>query len=1291
MRVLCTGCNSEFSVDDRRIPPSGTSVRCPRCFKSVEVTAPCLAGLDTLVVPTADSPYSTPSFESDESVRPAPTPQPVGTYSRVAVQTPGPADDVWARPAPSQRREDSPAAPSRSPGPPAASPRFPGGGAVSPPEPVMERPLPGPEGNDDLEMTKEMNFEFEMSDNLSLKPEKRGHTDSRATGKAALAPPGPEFLDGVADGGLFSEEDLVRARQQPDLPSESSDLPDIGDIGDMGDLFKRETLTKAPPAIPSSPETLVGMGFELDDSDFPLPAGKVSATGSAGSPRTRDSGPIIDDIDFSSLLDDLPSDTLPRPTQQKEVFLVDSPSLESAEFPMPSPERKGGDSFSMEDLSLDDLSGTPGSGAADDKDSLDLDLGESDRIPELDRERAQLPRRQPVAVGETPASAIQRSRPKRSSAGRGFFKTVLILGSLAAAFYFLDPLGLFEAELPRKDSGETTTMPALSRVVEDIVPMHFLNSPGEYAQAIAKALDDLGKDPGRKGEWEQELFWRLAWFRYFFPLQFDSTRINNAFSCTDLYSQSRGIGLPGNLAKRADAMELTVAAWATEMESGFEAALPAWEAALRGLEHYLDTRDTNLGPDGTLRFKLPWPYERILGGDNVLRARLLVKTGQLDKAEPFLEKVTADLQSLSAMLIDAEAQSVRARLRADTEGDAGLDRAINQFQLLDQRFPWSLGSTNELIRLLMARGKDTEAVELTRQYMTRARENQCVSHQLVAFHFLDTLSKKTGSDPEQRMQLLEELLAFYRENPDRVLIPEAQILEVVAFQHQRSIVEPEQASAWMVKADQTLKMCENVCTSAHYFVTSAKLFQSQGLREKAQAVIQQGLSLDGVRQDVSVRLFLAELYESDGLLKKAIVELESVLEMTPDHLAATMKLATLYRQEKELSQAMAVVVRGSARFTGSLELYSLMADLATELNDRSRLMTALSKILELQPDNHGARQMLAKQAVQEGDYLAASRHFDVLRKHKLVTPDLGPFYGKMLKETGQTEEAVVVFRQLLESDPGDIESARFLADIYLQRDDCTNALAFLQKVRRINEKAADVHSKIADCCSRLANLECAEESLEKALTLAPDNLDYMTRYANTLFTLARERNPRDKDLKLRRALALFDHVVREREKNPGQGSPKDLADVYYHRGIVRFESGRFADAREDFGKAGYYEQYRYDILLKFADSLFRTRNLKDAERYYLDLVESGYQAAHAHFHLGMIHVRWKNRQKAREHFVECIRLDLAGFPDAYRYLGDLYRETGMKKMARDSYLKFLDLVGPNSPAAADVQGTLRHL
>ena len=37
MKIVCPGCTTEFNVDESRIPPHGASVRCPRCFKAVDV------------------------------------------------------------------------------------------------------------------------------------------------------------------------------------------------------------------------------------------------------------------------------------------------------------------------------------------------------------------------------------------------------------------------------------------------------------------------------------------------------------------------------------------------------------------------------------------------------------------------------------------------------------------------------------------------------------------------------------------------------------------------------------------------------------------------------------------------------------------------------------------------------------------------------------------------------------------------------------------------------------------------------------------------------------------------------------------------------------------------------------------------------------------------------------------------------------------------------------------------------------------------------------------------------
>ena len=37
MKVTCPGCNANFAVDDNRIPPQGLQVRCPKCFKAIEI------------------------------------------------------------------------------------------------------------------------------------------------------------------------------------------------------------------------------------------------------------------------------------------------------------------------------------------------------------------------------------------------------------------------------------------------------------------------------------------------------------------------------------------------------------------------------------------------------------------------------------------------------------------------------------------------------------------------------------------------------------------------------------------------------------------------------------------------------------------------------------------------------------------------------------------------------------------------------------------------------------------------------------------------------------------------------------------------------------------------------------------------------------------------------------------------------------------------------------------------------------------------------------------------------
>src|SRR5262245_16276181 len=65
VKVECNGCNSPYQVDERRIPPTGLKMRCPKCGTSILVTKPGASPQADIATtqpsPQLQSPQRTPS------------------------------------------------------------------------------------------------------------------------------------------------------------------------------------------------------------------------------------------------------------------------------------------------------------------------------------------------------------------------------------------------------------------------------------------------------------------------------------------------------------------------------------------------------------------------------------------------------------------------------------------------------------------------------------------------------------------------------------------------------------------------------------------------------------------------------------------------------------------------------------------------------------------------------------------------------------------------------------------------------------------------------------------------------------------------------------------------------------------------------------------------------------------------------------------------------------------------------------------------------------------------------
>ena len=121
------------------------------------------------------------------------------------------------------------------------------------------------------------------------------------------------------------------------------------------------------------------------------------------------------------------------------------------------------------------------------------------------------------------------------------------------------------------------------------------------------------------------------------------------------------------------------------------------------------------------------------------------------------------------------------------------------------------------------------------------------------------------------------------------------------------------------------------------------------------------------------------------------------------------------------------------------------------------------------------------------------------------------------------------------------------------------------------------------------------------------------------------------------------------------------------------------------------DQHRVDLLLAMGDSLFHVNKRADAKKYYREVLDSGQNLAHANFYLGKIFMVEGKPKTAKAHFLAAIDADFKKFPDAHRYLGNIYKEARFKDMAIKYYRNYLELIPPNTPQARDVRNTIERM
>jgi pilus assembly protein FimV len=181
-------------------------------------------------------------------------------------------------------------------------------------------------------------------------------------------------------------------------------------------------------------------------------------------------------------------------------------------------------------------------------------------------------------------------------------------------------------------------------------------------------------------------------------------------------------------------------------------------------------------------------------------------------------------------------------------------------------------------------------------------------------------------------------------------------------------------------------------------------------------------------QATQVYLKTAELYVEQGFFQRAVAVYKNVLKLTPGHTDAHFKLADVYKQ--------------LGLFSDAAQQYDHAASAFQRAGRLKEAISAISQIVEMNPDQVMSRVRLAELAAQAGNIEDAAREFGRA--------------AEQLEDQGRVDDYLRVAERLQAIQPDNLALARKVAVRHLERQNPRAALAKLQAC--YNSDATDVET-----------------------------------------------------------------------------------------------------------------------------------------------------------------------------------------------------------------------------------------
>jgi putative PEP-CTERM system TPR-repeat lipoprotein len=351
---------------------------------------------------------------------------------------------------------------------------------------------------------------------------------------------------------------------------------------------------------------------------------------------------------------------------------------------------------------------------------------------------------------------------------------------------------------------------------------------------------------------------------------------------------------------------------------------------------------------------------------------------------------------------------------------------------------------------------------------------------------------------------------------------------------------PGQAAAQTAEA---LKM-DSGSTEAHYLAGLAALAQKR--TDEAELAFEQVTTLNP--RAAAAHLQLARLRLGRGDAARALMAAEQAASLQPDDVDSAVLLTRTLRAKGDLPRARRELESMIQRLPKSAVLRAELGWLCLQQRDTRGARTSFDAAIALDPALDDARSGRAATDLMDGHVPAARSIVEQWLKEAPDNPRLRILSAQVHLAGGDTAQAERILREIVVTDPSQLDAYDLLGRIYVANGQTDRALAEYRSLAAHTATPAAVLTLIGLLEDARGDRAAARAGYEKALAADPA----AATAANNLAWLYAE------DGRLDDALRLATSAERALEQRP---EPADtLGWVYYRKGL-------FARAIEAFEKA----------------------------------------------------------------------------------------------------------------------------